>query len=791
MRLPLSLIRSFLPLDLPPAQIANALTLLGIEVDLIENERPPFSGVVVGEVRSTRPHPNAEKLQIVEVKEGNTTLQIVCGASNCRQGLKTALAKIGARLTDQDGKQREITKNLIRGVESSGMLCSNAELGLSGQEEGIIELPQEWESGEDLIPLLWDPIFHISLTPNLGHCMSALGIARELSAALQIPFHKHEIPLHKPRSSAAATIRIDVPNPTLCPLYLCCLIENVTIKPSPFWLQRQLLACGINPICNAVDSANYILCTMGQPLHIFDADKIKGRFLQTAPSQLLQKFIGLDEIEREIPTGTLLISDAQRPIAIAGILGGANSAVSAQTRNLLIESALFDPALIRKTTRKLALRTESAQRFEKGIDPQGVRSGLMEACDLILKVCGGFQATDILEKNSLSKQPKEIHCRPHRINHLLGTTLSHTEIQEILHRLGCLTTKTDKDALRVTPPSFRLDLTEEIDLVEEVARIYGYNRIAKTPSRAISSKIPHDPAYLFEKEVRTRLIALGLQEFLSSDLISPALLQMGKEWLQKDALPLQTLHAKTEEYSLLRLSLLPGLMQAALKNFGHKTHSLHAFEIGRVHFLHNEQVVEEPMAAILLSGKNSPLHWSVKSADCDLFDLIGLVENFLEGLRICATFSPSQHCSFHPGRQADILSHGLIIGSVGEIHPELLEQADIKQRLLYAEVHLPHLMTLRPHRVRMHPIALFPSSERDWTLPLALNIPMSRVFEAIQAARTPLLARVELIDLYQPEGCLEKNATFRFTYRDPLRTLSFEEVETQHQILIEKVILAK
>ena len=786
MKMPLSLIKSFIPIDLQPAQIAETLTLLGLEVDGIENEHPSFAGVVVGEVVAATPHPNASKLTVAMVSDGISTHQVVCGAPNCRVGLKTAFAKPGALLKGSDGKQRKIEKAAIRGTESFGMLCSDEELGLPSKIEGIIELPRDIENGKDLVQVLWDPVFEISLTPNLGHCMSALGVAQELAAALALPIKRPKISVNSDETiHIEKMIQIDSHDLKLCPRYMCRLIEGVAIAPSPFWLQRRLRACGLEPISNAVDIANYIMLTMGQPLHVFDYDTLEGHSLQVGVSSVPHKFLGLDKVEREVPAGTILISDRRKPVAIAGILGEANSAVHDRTQNLLIEAAVFDPTAIRQASKKMGLRTESSQRFEKGIDPNGTAEALDAACDLIAEICKGQVASGMIDKKKGAFAPKEIICRTERVNKLLGTRLSLNEMKEIFHRLGCFSKETDKDILQVTVPLRRSDISEEIDLIEEVARIYGYNHIEKPLSRCTTSHIPHDPAYLFEKEVRERLVGFGLQEFLNSDLISKKLAEHAVEWIRPGAALLTALHAKTEEYSVLRPSLLPGLLQAAKRNFNFKNHTLAAFELGRIHFLQNNQLVEEPMAALLFSGKTAPSDWNRKSSNADFFDLKGYLENLFEAIRISApSYQPSEHPSFHPGRQANIYCGNLLVGSLGEIHPSVLESSDIKQRILYAEINL-HLLMQQPRtQERMKPLPQFPSSERDWTVPLPAAILIETVLDKILSSSSLLLEKAELIDLYVPETSGHKNATFRFTYRDPLKTISFEEVENAHAKLI-------
>jgi phenylalanyl-tRNA synthetase beta chain len=794
MRISLSLIQSFIDLNLPLHQVGETLTLLGIEVDQIINETPPFSGVVVADILAVAPHPDADHLRIATVTDGKEECQVVCGAPNCREGIKTAFAKVGAYLKGSGGQPFIIEKKVLRGIGSCGMLCSEAELSISECHKGICEFPREIETGSDVLSLLWDPLFELSLTPNLGHCMSALGIARELSAALQLPIKKPKISYPEKGAPLNKKIRISIEDSELCPRYMARLIEQVKIAPSPHWLQRQLIACGFKPISNVVDIAHFVLLKRGQPFHIFDFDQLQGPTLSVGPSASKQTFLGLDGIEREIPEGALLISDSSGPVAIGGILGGQRSAVSSETQNILIEAACFDPLSIRKTAKQMGLRTESSHRFEKGIDPIGLQEALDEVCSLILQICGGKAALGAMDLKGDLLFPKKISCRPKRVHQILGTPFSSNEIEAILTRLGFTVHLESEDLLQIEAPLFRSDINEEIDLIEEIARIYGYNNLNKRTPLYTASSLPHDPLFLFEKEVRQRLIALGLQEFLTSDLISPKLSSLAQELMQPHIAYLQALHAKTEEYSILRPSLLCGLMQVAKNNLDHKNQTIHAFEVGRIHFLEHQKLVELPMAALLLTGSAAPAHWSQKTDAANFYDLKGLLENLFEGLRIARLrFEPSSHLSFHPHIQANIYSEDLLIGSLGQIHFHLLAKLGIKQPLFFAELHLAHLMRSQKKSRSMQPISPFPSSERDCTLSLPSRFHVEQIFEKIASLRSPLLAKMEVIDLYVPEEGDAKNITLRFTYRDLLKTISFEEVETEHNRVVQNIskLLAK
>lgn len=792
MRLPISLIKSFVPLNETIETIADTLTLLGLEIDSILNKHPAFAGVIVGEVLSVKPHPDAEKLQIAQVHDGKKAVQVVCGAPNCRPGIKTAFARVGALMVDGNGEQRTIEKASIRGIESHGMLCSASELHLWKDNSGILELPLSFENGKDLTLLLWDPVLEISLTPNLGHCLSALGIARELSAAFQTPISKKDFSLNESKaSSTEEKIQVRIEDSELCPLYMGRLIENVKIGPSPFWIQKELFACGLKPICNVVDVTNYIMLKRGQPLHAFDWDLLEGKSLHIGASRQSEKWIGLDGIEREIPEKTLVIRDSKKTVAIAGIMGGLNSAVTSETRNVFLEAAFFDPMTVRKGAKKVSLRTDSAIRFEKGIDPNGVKDALEEAAHWISILSEGSVAKGRIHLQAQEFPLKKIRIRPERVNQLLGTKISQTEMESIFQRLECKILESDAKSILVEVPSYRFDISEEIDLIEEVVRIFGYNNIEKRPELTRTTEIPNDPAYLFEKKIRQTCVSLGLQEFLTSDLIGPKQSELCLEFMSVRGIQfLKAIHAKTEEYSILRPSLLPGLLHVAKNNFDLKNAYFSAFEIGRIHFLQDQKCVEAPMLSILLTGKEAPAHWSRKNEEVDFYTLKGILENLFTSCRISPfSFHLSKHVSLHPGRQADIRCGELTIGSLGEIHPQMLSKADIKQRLLFAELNLESLMALQKETSRFTAIPNLPSSERDWTVPIPLNALMEPLFEAIVKHKPSILEKFELIDLYQPENASHKNATFRFTYRDPIKTISAEEVELQHTKLISQLAL--
>jgi phenylalanyl-tRNA synthetase beta chain len=788
MKLPLSLIRCYIKVDAPLAKVCEALTLLGIEVDRIENEKPRFSHIVCGEILSTRPHPNSNHLTIAQVFDGREVLNIVCGAPNCRPNIKSALARAGAILHDEHGHEMTIAETVIRKVPSQGMLCSASELGIPGDDVGILEIPFDTPNGQDLTELLWDPVLELSLTPNLGHCQGALGIARELSAAFRNQVVLPEIVLSENQASNIQnTLTVTVDDPQACPRYTCRMIEHIKVGPSPFWLQQVLFACGMRPICNVVDISNYILLKTGQPLHAFDYERIDKKSLHIRTVQEAGKFTGLDGVERELPAGALLVCDPLKPLALAGILGGENSAIGNQTQTIVVESAFFDPIAVRKTAKKMKISTESSQRFEKGIDWQATGQALDEACSLIVRLCGGQVVQGTIDIASPHLKIRRIMLRTKQVNRILGTQLSINEVEQCLRRIGCIVHMQCAENLTATIPTYRTDLIEEIDLIEEVARVYGYNHIDRKPSSHVTSSIPHDPAYLFEKEVRHRMIAQGLQEVVTCSLISPRL----TEWLPRTQDLLKVRHSKSEDYSVLRPSLFASFLEMVKINLDQKNGSLGAFETSRVHFNRNGCPVEIPMLGIVLTGKSMPHHWDQKPHEFDFYDLKGLIEALMEGLRISrSVFHRSSHASFHPGRQANLLANDLCIGSLGEIHPLLLDRIDIKQTVYFAELNLASLAELRTTGIHCQPLPLYPSTERDWTIPLSPAIEYTRIFGIISSFQSPLLEKTELVDLYRYEKELlpQRNITIRFTYRDPSKTISFEEAEAVHEKLMLHVL---
>jgi phenylalanyl-tRNA synthetase beta chain len=774
MKISFSLLKQYVNLEkLQASEIADTLTLLGIEVEGIENEKASFSGVVAAKVESTERHPNADKLTIATVFDGSNFYKVVCGAKNCRPGIKTAFAKIGAVLTDED-KKIEIKKAKLRDVESFGMLCSKKELGL-GDGEGIIELAEDVELGLDLSATI-NPIFDISLTPNLGHCMSVIGIARELGAYLNKKVQYPSLQ-YFPDPSLKSDIKVKVEEG--CIRYSGLVIKNITVQPSPAWLSDALEASGIRPINNIVDVLNFVMTEMGQPMHSFDFQKIE-KEISVSLLKKEENFLSLDSIERKIPKDSLVIKDSEKILAVAGVIGGMSSAVNNETTSIFIESASFDPLLVRKTGKNFGLRSESSLRFEKGTDPNVTIKALSRAAHLIQKICPECKIGSIIDVKEKEFKPLKISCRSSRVNKIIGINLSVNEIESIFKRLECGTSRLDDEIVIVEVPTYRNDLKNEIDLVEEVARIYGYNNIERKPPLFSSSSIGHSPLYVFENKLKKIFTSLGMQELITSDLISPKMAQVIVEKSLPKSAIIEVLYSKSEDKSHLRPSLLPSFLEIAKYNFDHKNFDISAFEISKIHLKKQDEFIEEPVSALMLTGKNRPHHFDLKPLEYDFYDIKGILENLFNSLKIeNFSFTKSSHPCFHPGRQAKIFIEKMEIGVVGEVHPSILLEFDLKKPILFAEINTHELLKNQKKDAKYSALPQFPASERDWTVSVEGEIPIVSLLEKISS---PILEEAYLLDIYMdPKKENVKNMTIRFVYRDKNKTVSFDEVEKEQE----------
>lgn len=783
MKILLSWLKEYIDINLHPAEIAKLLTSAGLEVENITTLSPTFTKVVTAKVSSVQPHPNADKLRIATVTDGTQSFQVVCGAPNCREGIITALALVGASLPDPKNGCYVVKPAKLRGMDSFGMLCSARELGLSCENEGIMEFTDHVSIGADVAAMYGDTLFDISLTPNLNHCNSLIGVARELSAATGIPVRYPPFTVIESSEDLIENlVKVDVRARSGCPRYACRIIQSVAVGPSPGWLKTRIEAAGLRSINNVVDATNYVLLEYGHPLHPFDYDKIENHEVIVRLAAEGESFTSLDHKTRRLNPEDLLVCDQAKPLAIAGVMGGVESEVSDHTRTILLESAYFHPSTIRRTSKHLGLQTDSSKKFERGSDPNGVLQALNRAADLIVRLAGGRVATGVIDSKEQAFEKKHVRCRINKANALLGIHLGSAQIEHIFTRLE-FEYECKENEYDIKVPTYRTDINSEIDIIEEIARIHGYDNIPETPTPYLGSQLPHAPLFLFERKIRDVLLSEGLQEFLTCDLIGPTLMNIAKEIIMPEENLARVLNPTSIEQSVLRTSLLPGLLQVVKYNLDHQNLDISGFELGRIHFKEGDQYREQTMASMLLTGKSSLHHWDRKPSSVDFYDLKGIIENLLEkfGIRN-VSFKPSQLNIFHSGRQAAIYADNKEIGSMGEIHPAVQRRLDVAQRIFFAEMNVHDLFKLQKTEWKMKDIAIYPGSERDWTVTLNEETPISDVFNALFAIPSVFLEKITLIDLFRSDklGIDKKNATIRFVYRDNEKTIEQSIVDQEH-----------
>lgn len=637
-------------------------------------------------------------------------------------------------------------------------------------------------------------VMEIALTPNLIHCASIRGIARELAAVTgeSVNFPKYALVENK-RDAIQKHTSVTVEHPAACPRYACRLITGVRVAPSPLWLQERIEQCGMRSVNNIVDITNLVLLEWGHPLHAFDFGQLEGKQIVVRNASKGETITTLDGKCHYPTEETLLICDAQKPIAIAGIMGSLETEVSNATTTVLLESAYFEPSQVRRTAKRMEIRSEASYRFERGCDPNGALEALERATAWICEIAGGTALQGHIDMKSKEFPLPLVKCRLSRINQILGTRLAMSEVEIIFGRLGFMIEHIGDDQISVIIPTYRIDIHQEIDLIEEVARLYGYDDIHKR-ERALyrTGTLPHSPEYLFTRRVRCRLISEGLQECSTCDLISPTQAAL----ISTDTFPSRTLikilNPHSVEQSVMRPSLLPGMLSIIRYNEDHGIESVSGFEVGRVHFTAKDKYFEPPVAAVVLTGKKTPEHWETQSADADFFDLKGIVENLMNGLKI-STFSlaPSSYANFHPGRQAAIMIGNVEAGILGEVHPLTLQQAGLKRPVFYAEINLQDVQPYIPPSIRMERLPQYPSSSRDWTATVDEEIPVGKLLNAIASMPSDLLESVTLLDIYRSHalGPSMKNVTLRFVYRDRHRTVSQADVEQEHLRITKNISL--
>ena len=814
MRIPISWLKEYVDITWPIEKLAQRLTLAGLEVTAIERMGEKWDRIYVGRIEEVRPHPRADRLVIAVVDYGaGEPLAVITGAPNVRvgeSGQKVALARVGAQLVDPHAEELRyftLEPAVIRGVRSEGMLCSEKELGISEEHEGVMILPDDAPVGMPLADYLGDTILEFDLTPNLAHCFCILGIAREV-AALTGQELKKRLGAKGYGLTSVPWVDIEIADPDLCPRYSAALVEKVKVAPSPFWMRRRLTLAGMRPINNIVDITNYVMLELGQPLHAFDYDKLAARSEQQAGRPTIvvrrakpgERIVTLDDVERELTPDMLLITDLKGPIAIAGVMGGLETEVTEETKDVLIEAANFDNISIRRTSRALKLPTEAAARFGRGVASQLTTIALRRACELMEELAGGTAKEEFADAYPIKPETKVIEFEPSEVERILGIRIPTEEIVRILRSLEFEVSEEGASVARllVTVPYYRLDVSIPADLIEEIARVYGYDRL---PATLLSDELPpqhRNPALEGEEKVRDILVGCGLQEVITYSLTSlesirkltPGRGEVDESRYLKLANPLSS------EREYLRRTLMASLLETVRDNLRFRDR-IAIFEIGRVYLpkegraQHAEPLLpDEPRRlAIAMTGPRYPRSWLTASPEpMDFFDLKGVVEALLGhlGLKDCA-FMPTRHPTFHPARAAALSLAGKEVGVLGEVHPLVREAFDLPaQPVCLAEFDLEALLEPFGGDRHFEPIPHFPAVNRDLALVVDEDVPAREVLDAILEAGGELLRRVELFDLYRgkPIPAGKKSLAYSLTYQAEDRTLTDEEVNRLQERIV-------
>ncbi|OLN22644.1 phenylalanine--tRNA ligase subunit beta [Domibacillus antri] len=775
-----------------PQELAEKITRAGIEVEGVETPASEMKNIVVGYVQSREQHPNADKLSkcLVDVGE-EEPVQIICGAKNVDAGQYVAVAKTGAVLPGNF----KIKRAKLRGEESNGMICSLSELGIESRltpkeyAEGIFNFPNDVTPGEDALAALNrdDAILELSLTPNRSDALSMIGVAYEVAAILG---RDVKLPQPNPAEStekAADSIQIRIDAPEDNPLYIARVVKNVKIGPSPLWMQTFLMNAGVRPHNNVVDITNYVLMEYGQPLHAFDLDRLGSNEIVVRRADEDEKFVTLDDTERTLSADQLVITNGKEPVALAGVMGGANSEVHEGTVNVLIESAYFDGQIVRTASKAHGLRSEASARFEKGVDPARVQAACDRAAELMAELAGGTVLSGSVVAGELNVEPKKVSITLERLNTRLGTDLQMGGVEDIFRRLQ-FDTETNGNEITVTVPTRRSDITIPEDLTEEVARLYGYDHIPLTLPEGESQPGGLSPYQLGRRVVRRYLEGAGFNQAVTYSLTSE---KRAAQFALEVRQPVALAMPMSEERAYLRESLLPHLIEAAAYNNARQMASAALYETGSVYLNEGENVQpkEEERLAGVITGMWHEHLWQGEKKAADFFTVKGIVEGLAAriGLADRLTFQKSAPEGFHPGRTAEVLLDAEPIGVVGQLHPSLAKEMDLKEAYLF-ELKLDMLLNADREDLSYVPIPRFPSIGRDIALVVESTVEAASLETVIKQAGGSLLTSVRVFDVYEGERMEEgkKSVAFALTYADPEKTLTDEEVTAVH----EKVLAA-
>ncbi|MEW6701784.1 MAG: phenylalanine--tRNA ligase subunit beta [Bacteroidota bacterium] len=790
MKISLNWLNDYIDLkNIPISEIVDKLTYAGLEVEEIVDQTKNFENIVVGFLREVKKHPNADKLSLCKVSDGKEDFNVVCGAPNVTAGQKVVFAKVGAIIPNGGLK---IEKAKIRGEISSGMICSERELGISENHDGIMILDSYLKEGTPISDALEmnDVIFEIAITPNRADALSHIGIARDLSALFDRPLKLPEVKLNESSETSASLAAVEIVDAENCPRYIGKVVTDVQIKESPEWVKKKLKNIGLRPINNVVDVTNFILYEVGQPLHAFDLDKLKGGKIIVRKAGKDAKFTTLDSKEKNLCADDLMICDSDEPVAIAGVMGGENSEVTSSTKNILIESAFFNPSSIRKTAKRLGLLTDASYRFERGTDPNITKWAAQRAAQLIQEIAGGNIAKGEIDAYPNPIEPIICILRFSRVDKILGYHIESTEVEKILSRLGFGVKEKSNDKLTVVIPSWRHDIEREIDLIEEVARIYGYNKIPEVSkiSVTLEEKVDHS---VFNGRVRELMNSLGFYEIITNSLLSENI-------AHNFGIPISVINPQSSEMSHLRPSLLPGMLTTISNNLKVNEKDLLLFEIGNVFEKKSEGEIksfddfkESEHLLFTITGNYLRGEWYDKERAFDVFDIKGIAESFLEkllpGISLQTKYyiQPSGFVEY----SFEFLAGGQTIGYGGKLKKEICVRFDANQEIFAFQTDLEVLKRISLPAKSFNELLKFPKVYRDCAFVVDKTIASVQVADIIKEASSNLLHNIKLFDIFQSEslGKNKKSLAFQLEYFNTNKTLTEEEVEKDFRNAIKSV----
>ena len=780
-----------------PEQLGEDLTMLGLEVESLERVGGGYEGIVVAEVVTRDVHPNADRLSVCRVRDGEGERQIVCGATNFKAGDKVPLILPGAQLpTGDPAKPFVIKVGKIRGVESHGMMCSGKELGASDDADGLMILDASAEVGQPFASYLGmddvDFVYDLEITPNRPDWNSVIGIAREISALKKVPLHLPEIALKESGDTIDSQVRVRIEDSSLCGRYTARLLRGLSVGPSPSWLKSSLEKVGIRSINNVVDVTNFVMLEVGQPLHAFDFHLLKSNADNSAtvvvrPAHEGETFVTLDEKEHEMPSRAVMIADDEKAIALGGIMGGLNTEIGDATKDVLLECAWFNPQSIRATSKQLDVRTDASYRFERGGDIGIADWASQRAAALIQELAGGELQRGVVDAYPTEAPAREISLRYAKTSELLGITVPAEEQRDGLERLELAVLESSDSEVRFGIPSYRVDLKREVDLIEEVARLYGVDKIPATPPRGATGFHEYDRVHDELAEVRQHLVGMGLSEIQGQTLISDRAVGIPPE---SDCVALE--HPLSSDMNMLRPSLLPGLVAVLQHNANHGTQDVAIFELGGVFRMKDGDPLEVRRLSVAMTGTKAPGFWMADQApgDCDVFDLKGALEVLLDRLglrglqwRPAATVDPLfvEAGEIGLGKQT--------LGCFGQMQPVTAAKLDLKRPVFLAELDLDLVLARRHAGRSFKALAQFPSVRRDVAMLVDEGVTHDDVLREVKKAKATLLQGVELFDVFRGKGIPEgkKSVAYAFVYRHQDRTLKDDEVTEAHAQIVARL----